>query len=44
MESKCPSGIDDLSNKLLKSITYEISKPLAISINQSLETGIFPKC
>ena len=32
-----------LSNKLLKSITYEISKPLAIIINQSLETGIFPE-
>ena len=43
MEGKCSSGIDDLSNKLLKSMTYEISKPLAISINQSLETGIFPE-
>ena len=45
MEGKCSSGIhvDELSNKLLKSITYEISKPLAIIINQSLETGIFPE-
>ena len=41
MEGKCSSGIEELSNKLLKSITCEISKPLAIIINQSLETGIF---
>ena len=43
MKGKCSSGIDELSNKLLKSITYEISKPLAIIINQSPETGIFPE-
>ena len=31
-----------MSNRLLKSIKCEISKPLTIIINQSLETGIFP--
>ena len=41
MEDKCSSGMDELSNKLLKSTAYKISKPLAIIINQSLETGIF---
>ena len=41
MEGKCSSGIDELSNKLVKSVTCEISKPLAIIINQSLETGTF---
>ena len=43
MEGKCSSGIDELPNKLLTSITCEISKPLAIIINQYLETGIFPE-
>ena len=40
MEGKCSSGIDELSKKPLKPITCEISKPLAIIVNQSLETGI----
>ena len=42
LASKNSSGIDELSNKLLKSIKNEISKPLALIINQSLQTGIFP--
>ena len=42
MANKNSSGIDELSNKLLRSIKNEISKPLAIIINQSLQTGIFP--
>ena len=42
MKSKNSSGNDDISNRLLKSIKCEISKPLTIIINQSLETGIFP--
>ena len=41
-KSKNSSGNDDISNRLLKSIKCEISKPLTIIINQSLETGIFP--
>ena len=42
LKSKNSSGKDEISNKLLKSIKYEISKPLTIIINKSLETGIFP--
>ena len=42
LKSKYSSGNDDISNRLLKSIKCEISKPLTIIINQSLETGIFP--
>ena len=42
LKSKNSSGKDGISNKLLKSIKGEISKPLTIIINQSLETGIFP--
>ena len=41
MKSKNSSGNDEISNRLLKSIKCEISKPLTIIINQSLETGIF---
>ena len=42
LKSKNSSGNDDISNRLLKSIKCEISKPLTIIRNQSLETGIFP--
>ena len=42
LKSKNSSGKDEISNKLLKSIKGEISKPLTIIINQCLETGIFP--
>ena len=42
LKSKNSSGKDEISNKLLKSIKGEISKPLIIIINQCLETGIFP--
>ena len=42
LKSKNSSGKDDISNKLLKSIKGEISKPLTIIINQCLETEIFP--
>ena len=42
LKSKNFSGKDEISNKLLKSIKGEISKPLTIIINQCLETGIFP--
>ena len=41
-KSKNSSGKDGISNKLLKSIKGEVSKPLTIIINQCLETGIFP--
>ena len=42
LKSKNSSGNDEISNRLLKSIKCEISKPLTIMINQSLETAIFP--
>ena len=42
MKSKNSSGNDEISNRLLKSVKSEISKPLTIIINQSLETGISP--
>ena len=42
LKSKNSSGHNEISNRLLKSIKCEISKPLTIIINQSLETGIFP--
>ena len=42
LKNKNPSGVDEISNKLLKAIGTELSKPLAIIINQCLLTGIFP--
>ncbi len=42
LKSKNSSGNDEISNKLLKAIKHEISKPLTLIINQSLSTGIFP--
>ena len=36
-------GCDGISNKLLKLIKNEISKPITLIVNQSLKTGIFPK-
>ena len=42
LKNKNCSGKDEISNKLLKFIRGEISKPLTIIINQCLETGILP--
>ena len=42
LKNKNSSGVDEISNKLLKSIGTELSKPLTIIINQCLLTGIFP--
>ena len=42
LKNKSTSGHDCLSNKLLKAIKDEISEPLSILVNQSLNTGIFP--
>ena len=36
------SGYDEISNKLLKLLKKEISIPLELIFNRSLETGIFP--
>ena len=43
LKNKNSSGKDEISNKLLKSINREISKPLSVIINQSISTGIFPE-
>ena len=42
LKNKTSSGKDGISNKLLKSIKLEISEAIAIIINQSILTGIFP--
>ena len=42
LQSKTSSGVDGISTNLLKDITYLVSKPLTLIINQFLETGIFP--
>ena len=43
LKSKNSSGFDSISNNMLKSIKETISPILAIIINQSISTGIFPK-
>ena len=42
MDNKSSSGYDMFSNKIIKAIKNEISKPLTLIINQMLESGIFP--
>ena len=42
MDNKSSSGYDMFSNKIIKAIQNEISKPLTLIINQMLESGIFP--
>ena len=42
LPSNTSSGVDGISTNLLKDITYVISKPLTLIINQCLKTGIFP--
>ena len=39
---KSSSGVDDLSNKVIKHIQEIIPEPLTIRINKMLNTGIFP--
>ena len=43
LKNKNSSGIDEISNKLLKAIKHEVYKPLTLIINQTLSTGIFPE-
>ena len=43
LPNKSSSGFDLINNKLLKIIKVEISKPLEIIFNQSLNSGIFPE-
>ena len=42
MDNKSSSGYDMFSNKIIKAIKNEISKPLTLIINQMMESGIFP--
>ena len=37
------NGLDGISNRMLKSVSKTISKPLAILLNRSFSEGIFPK-
>jgi len=43
LKPKSSSGIDRISNKLVKLIKDEISGPLTIIVNQIIKTGIFPQ-
>ena len=44
LENKNSSGHDGISTKLLKSIRYELCKPLTlIIINQMLSSDVFPE-
>jgi hypothetical protein len=40
---KSSCGLDGLSNKLLKTLKYELSECLTLVINQSITTGTFPE-
>ena len=42
LKPKTSTGIDNISNKLLKFVKNVISEPLSIIINQMLKLGIFP--
>ena len=42
LKNKNSSGIDGISDSLIKLSKYVIVKPLAIMVNQMLNTGIFP--
>ena len=42
LKPKTSTGVDGISNKLLKSVKCGIAKPLTIIINQMLSVGIFP--
>ena len=42
LKPKTSTGVDNISNKLLKFVKNVISEPLSIIINQILKLGIFP--
>ena len=42
LKPKTSTGVDSVSNKLLKFVKNVISGPLSIIINQMLKSGIFP--
>ena len=43
LPNKRSSGFDNVDNKLLKAIKFEISEPLVLIFNQSLKLGVFPE-
>ena len=43
MDNKSSSGYDMFSNKIIKAIKNENSKPLTLIINQMLESGNFSR-
>ena len=42
LKNKTSTGIDGISNKLIKIAVNELVSPLTIVINQMLNTGVFP--
>ena len=42
LKNKTSTGIDGISNKLIKTAVNELVSPLTIVINQMLNTGVFP--
>ena len=43
LPNKRSSGFDNVDNKLLKAIKFEIAEPLVLIFNQSLKVGVFPE-
>ncbi len=43
MENKTSTGIDEVSNKLLKSLFPELLEPITILVNNLIETKMFPQ-
>ena len=42
LPSKCSSGVDNISNVLLKELSDILCKPLCLLTNRSMQSGIFP--
>ena len=42
LPNKSSSGVDDISNKILKHLKNELVTPLTIVFNKSIEEGVFP--
>ena len=42
LPNKSSSGADEISNKILKHLKYELVTPLTIVFNKSVEEGVFP--
>ena len=42
LKNKSSFGYDSISNKLIKSAGHVLVKPLTVTVNQSLHTGVYP--